>query len=61
MENLSKLNLVELNQVEMKAVEGGIWMVILELAAGALIGAALTQDFDKLKEAYQVGYEAGKR
>lgn len=35
MENLSKLNLVELNQVKTKAAEGGIWMVILELATGA--------------------------
>lgn len=57
MKNLINLDLVELNQVEMKEIEGGWWQLIV----GALIGAALTQDLDKLKEAYEVGYEAGKR
>ena len=61
MENLSKLDLVELNQTEMKEVEGGIWWKVAEFVVGALEGAALTQDIDRLKEAYQVGYEAGKR
>ena len=61
MKNLSNLGLVELNQVELQEVDGGIWWKVVEFVVGAVVGAALTQDIDKLKEAYEVGYEAGKR
>ncbi|WP_164123565.1 class IIb bacteriocin, lactobin A/cerein 7B family [Sphingobacterium sp. xlx-130] len=43
-----------MNAKEILEVEGGIWPYII----GALIGAAFTQDLDKMKEAYQKGYDA---
>lgn len=56
--NLEKLNLVELNAQEVQETEGGFWGAII---VGALVGAALTQDLDRLKSAFMEGYNAGKK
>ena len=53
--NLENLNLVELNAQEVIEVEGGFW----EYVIGALVGAAFTQDLDRLKDAWNHGWNAG--
>ncbi len=51
---LKNLNVVELNPQEVQETEGG-WGVVI----GALLGTALTQDLDKLVDAYNEGYANG--
>lgn len=57
---LENLNLVELNAQEVQETEGGIFGLddAVLLVAGALLGAALTQDIDRLRAAYNHGYNA---
>lgn len=52
---MESLKLEHLTENEMKNANGG-W----HLVAGALIGAALTQDLDDLGDAFMEGYEAGR-
>jgi len=60
--DLNALGVVEMDAVEMKENNGGfVCGGICLLIAGALLGAALTQDLDDLKAAYQKGYEAGNK
>ena len=53
--NLENLNLVELNAQEVQEVEGGFWQYVV----GALVGAVFTQDLDRLKDAWNHGWNAG--
>lgn len=52
--DLKTLGVQELDNREMVETDGG-WVGIV---IGALIGVALTQDLDRLKEAYKTGYDA---
>ena len=47
-----------LNSNELKGIEGGWFIPAL---VGALIGVALTQDIDRLVDAFNEGYNLGKK
>ena len=47
-----------LNSNELKVIEGG-WLI--PALVGALIGVALTQDIDRLVDAFNEGYNLGKK
>ncbi|RDI53574.1 bacteriocin [Flavobacterium glaciei] len=59
--NLDNLNLVELNAQEVQEIKGGDFGIVSGLIVGALIGWALSQDLDKLAEAYNHGYNMSKK
>lgn len=59
--NLDNLNLVELNAQEVQEIKGGDFGIVSVLIVGALIGWALSQDLDKLAEAYNHGYNMSKK
>lgn len=52
MKNLDELGVQEMDVREMKEENGGFWWLL----AGALVGAALTQDLDDLGEAFSDGW-----
>lgn len=55
---LQNLNVVELNAQEMKETEGGFWGSLAKAVGGAIIGALACQDWGKLRDAYNAGYNA---
>jgi lactobin A/cerein 7B family class IIb bacteriocin len=55
--DLKGFGVQELNAKEMEVIDGGIWMLI----AGALIGAAFTQDLGSLASAFNEGYDRTRR
>ena len=59
--NLENLNLVELNAQEVQEVDGGDFGVVSGFLIGALIGWAVSQDLDKLAEAYNHGYNMSRK
>jgi len=54
MKQLEQLGVQEMDAVEVKDVNGGVWPVVW-----VLLGMALAQDLDNLADAYNKGYEAG--
>jgi len=52
---MESFELDNLTKNEMENVNGGFWLLV----AGALIGAALTQDIDDLAAAGRKGWNAG--
>lgn len=59
--NLNNLNLVELNAQDVQEIIGGDFGVVSGFVVGALIGWAISQDLDKLAEAYNHGYNMSKK
>ena len=60
--NLEQIGVQELTTVENREIDGGLFGVddLILIAAGALLGALLTQDLDDLGDAFMEGYNAGR-
>jgi hypothetical protein len=57
--NLEKLNVAELNSQEIKETEGGLWVLVIKLAAAAL-GTDAAINYGSTCEAMQAGFKDGQ-
>ncbi|MEN8118977.1 MAG: class IIb bacteriocin, lactobin A/cerein 7B family [Bacteroidota bacterium] len=54
--DLEQMGVQEMDAVEIKEVDGGIWPYLI----GALVGYALSADLGDIADAYNEGYDAAR-